>query len=90
MFRPKKEQEKLTVSVQPQDNELTTKNNASSEFISIIDFKRKTVIFAGAPSPDVSFIRRVLEQEQGSENKVFIQKQGPPVLQSTTRCSCAF
>ncbi len=68
---------KLTVSVQPQDNELTTKNNASSEFISIIDFKRKTVIFAGAPSPDVSFIRRVLEQEQGSENKVFIQKQGP-------------
>ncbi len=67
---------KLTVSVQSQDDELTQKNNTSSEFISIIDFKRKTVIFAGAPSSDVSFIRRILEEEQGSEIKLFIQKQG--------------
>jgi hypothetical protein len=59
--------------------ELTQKNNASSEFISIIDFKRRTVIFAGAPSPDVSFVSDgVLEQEQGSENQTISYKSRVP------------
>lgn len=67
---------KLTVKVASQSEELTEKNNSSHEFISIIEFKRKIALFAGSPNPDVSFIRRILEQEEGSEITTFIQKQG--------------
>lgn len=67
---------KLTASVAEQEGEMTLKNNSAHEFITIEEFKRKTVIFAGAPNPDLSFIRRILEKEEGAEIITYIQKQG--------------
>lgn len=67
---------KLSASVKEQEGELTTKNNYAHEFVNVVEFKRKTVIFAGAPSPDLSFIRRILEKEEGAEIVTYIQKQG--------------
>lgn len=77
VYTPKEQgTRKLTVKIASQSGELTERNNSSHEFISIIEFKRKIALFAGSPSPDVSFIRRILEQEEGAEITTYIQKQG--------------
>ncbi|MES2765887.1 MAG: vWA domain-containing protein [Bacteroidota bacterium] len=67
---------KLTAEIAPREGEITTKNNAASEFVKVLKTKRQIVLFAGAPSPDVSFIRNEILKEKGAEIQTFIQKQG--------------
>jgi hypothetical protein len=67
---------KITASIAPFEREITDKNNAISEFIRVITNKRNIAVFAGAPSPDVTFIKQAFELEQGVELKEYIQKQG--------------
>lgn len=67
---------KLTASVSVMENEITDKNNSLSEFVRVLKNKRNISIFAGAPSPDVSFIKQSLLLEKGVELKEYIQKQG--------------
>lgn len=56
--------------------ELTTKNNTRSAFVRVKSNRRRYVLIAGAPSPDVAFIRRQLEQEAEIQVKTFIQRGG--------------
>ncbi len=67
---------KLTFRSNAFDDEITDKNNTLSEFIRVLKNKRNIAIFAGSPSPDLSFIRNVFEDEKGVEIKTYIQKQG--------------
>ncbi|MFM8179513.1 MAG: hypothetical protein ACKOAG_10085 [Candidatus Kapaibacterium sp.] len=67
---------KLTARVDAMEGELTDRNNAVDEYVTIKDDKRKVLIVAGAPSPDVAFIRSALESMQGVSLKTIIQKSG--------------
>jgi len=76
-FKPTQEgNRKLTASIQHLDGEITQKNNSVSEFVQVKGNKRKIVLFAGAPSPDVSFIRSSFESDKSVQVKTYIQKQG--------------
>jgi len=76
---------KITASILPRENEITDKNNSASEFIKVVKNKRKIAIFAGSPSPDVSFIKQAFMEEKGVEIAEFIQKQGPEFYTTPTQ-----
>ncbi|HYF04380.1 MAG TPA: hypothetical protein VEC36_13435, partial [Patescibacteria group bacterium] len=83
-FTPQQEGiRKLTAEIAPREGELTTKNNSASEFVKVLKTKRQILLFAGAPSPDVSFIRNELLKEKGAEVLTFIQKQGAEFYEGT-------
>jgi hypothetical protein len=67
---------KLTATITKLENEITEKNNTHSEYVKVLKNNRKAVIFAGSPSPDFSFIKRVLSDEKGLEIITFVQKKG--------------
>lgn len=67
---------KLTIKTQPLKDEITLKNNSQSEFIEVSSDKKKIIILAGAPGPDLSFITKTLKQDKGLEINSFIQKKG--------------
>ncbi len=67
---------KITAKVSSSGNELTLKNNELSEFMKVLKQKRIISVFAGSPSPDVTFIKSVLERIPESSIKMHIHKQG--------------
>ncbi len=67
---------KLSISCAALDGELTLKNNSLSEFVRVLSTKRKIVLFAGAPSPDVSFLKTALEADKSVQLRSYIQKTG--------------
>jgi hypothetical protein len=67
---------KITARVSTSSNELTLKNNELSEFMKVLKQKRVISVFAGSPSPDVTFIKSVLERIPESTIKMHIHKQG--------------
>ena len=76
-YHPTKEGiRKLTATITQLEDEITGKNNTHSEYVKVLKNDRKVVIFAGYPSSDYSFIKRVLSDEKGLEIVSFIQKKG--------------
>ena len=74
-YTPKQEgTNKITATIQPLKNELTTANNSASEFVKITKNKRKFMILAGAPNPDITFVKAELSKVKNVEIKDFIQK----------------
>ena len=67
---------KLTATITELENEITHRNNTHSEYVKVLKNNRKVVMFAGSPSPDFSFIKRVLDDEKGLEIITYIQKKG--------------
>lgn len=65
---------KYTVRVSMIPGELTEKNNSRSFFIKVLKSKISVVLIAGAPSPDVAFVRRILALDKNITVKTFIQK----------------
>lgn len=55
------------------EGELTTKNNAYSEFVNILKNKRKTLVLAAQLSPDISFIRSSLEANKNVQCNVYVE-----------------
>lgn len=55
------------------EGELTKKNNSRSEFVKILKNKRKVVMVAGQPTPDISFIRTALTESRSVECTAFIE-----------------
>jgi hypothetical protein len=81
---------KLSAVIEGVPGELTAANNSVSDFVTIRDDKRNVVLIAGAPSPDVAFIRSSIEAMQGVSLSTIIQKSGAEVYneastQSTLR-----
>lgn len=55
-------------------SELTTRNNTRATFVKVKSNKRRYVLIAGGPNPDVAFMKRLLEQDPNIELKTFVQK----------------
>jgi hypothetical protein len=56
-----------TVAVSRASNEYNYKNNSRVFYIEVIDSRSKVVILAGAPHPDISAIKQVLDEDQNLE-----------------------
>jgi hypothetical protein len=65
---------KLTVKIPTLKGEITDKNNAKSVFVKVLEDKQKIALFAGAPTPDISFINSVIRRDKGIELKEYVQK----------------
>jgi hypothetical protein len=81
---------KLTAKISKADNknpedEITEKNNSHSVYVKVLKNSRSIAIFAGSPSPDFAFIKRVLQNEKGVEIMEFVQKQGATFYQNPTK-----
>lgn len=66
---------KISATIQNLTDELTTSNNSASEYVRINKNKRKFLIIAGAPNPDIAFIKAEISKIKNVEIKEFIQKQ---------------
>lgn len=67
---------KISFTASQFDGEITYKNNTLAEYINVLKNKRNYLLLAGAPNPDITFLKNVLNKEKGVEIKEFIQKQG--------------
>jgi len=54
--------QRYDVSVKPTEQEMNKRNNAMSIFIEVIDGKKKIVLIAPAPHPDIKALRSVIEK----------------------------
>jgi hypothetical protein len=66
---------KLTAKAEKLDDELTIKNNTISEFIEVTSAKKNILIIAGAPGPDLTFIKNALADSKGAKINTFVQKK---------------
>lgn len=66
---------KLSVTVSKFSDEITDKNNKKTFFVKVLKNKIKTLIIAGTPSSDVSFVKNANIQDKNVDVKSFVQKQ---------------
>lgn len=59
--------QKYTITVAPLKNEITTKNNAQTIFIEVIDGKQKVLLASAAPHPDLATFKQAIEQNKNYE-----------------------
>jgi hypothetical protein len=64
--------QRYDISVKPLDQESNKRNNAMSIFIEVVDGKKKIVLVAPAPHPDIKAIRSVVEKNSNYEFIVHI------------------
>lgn len=67
--------QKLQISVDPLEGELSDQNNIRTSYVQVLESKRTVLLIAGAPYPDVSFIRSALSQIQDVEILNYTQKK---------------
>ncbi len=67
---------KLTVTADGVEGEFTSRNNSLSDFVRVLKDARTVVLIAGAPSPDVTFIKAALAEDPTITVRTHIQKQG--------------
>ncbi|MFZ1572448.1 MAG: hypothetical protein WAT89_06890, partial [Candidatus Kapaibacterium sp.] len=65
---------KFSTSISGLENEFTFKNNFKSIFVTVKSNKRKVTIIASSPSPDLSFIKNILENNNNFSVNSFVQK----------------
>jgi hypothetical protein len=63
---------KIAIDVSHLPGEISYQNNRSSFFVKVLKSRMQVVLIAGAPSPDVSAIRRVLLDDRNIELTTFI------------------
>lgn len=68
--------QKLAVSVSEMHGEEITRNNRSLFFVTIHKSKMKVLLIAGAPSADVTFVRRSLASDANIDLNVIIEREG--------------
>jgi hypothetical protein len=96
-FVPKEEGiQKYSAIVSGLPGELTEKNNQRSLFVKVLKSKIKVLLFAGAPSSDVSFIRQSIDNDKNLELQTFVQKYGSEFYEGNFSpsalkdCDCLF
>jgi len=67
---------KIQAFIRPLESEITNKNNISSEYIKVIENKKRISIFSGSPSSDISFLIKSLNKMEGIKLSKYIQKSG--------------
>lgn len=68
------------VEVQPMKDEYTLKNNYRSFYIEVLDARNKILILSGAPHPDVSALKSVLEKDENIEVETQLIEKWEPNL----------
>jgi hypothetical protein len=66
----------IKVEIEELPREASSKNNIKTEFIKVLDNKKRISLFAGAPSYDVSILSKILSQDANSKLDKFVQKKG--------------
>lgn len=75
IYRPRAEGvAKLRADISGGGSDLTEKNNSRSAFVKVKSNKRRYVLLAGGPNPDVAFLRRLLGQDKNIDVRAFIQR----------------
>lgn len=59
--------QQYTVEVKAIDGEYTVKNNRRSFYVEVLDARNKIMLLYGAPHPDISALKSVLEQDENIE-----------------------
>ncbi|MBK6418189.1 MAG: VWA domain-containing protein [Ignavibacteria bacterium] len=67
---------KISARIVPVQGEFTEKNNVVQDFVTVRKDKRRVLIVAGAPSPDVTFVKAALAHDPSVTIQTYIQKQG--------------
>ncbi len=76
-YTPKSEgTKKLTARVSELSGEATDKNNLRITYVKVLKNKFHVVLFAGAPSSDVSFLQQFFSENPALQLSTYIQKQG--------------
>jgi len=74
-YRPRSEgMAKLHAEIGGGGSELTDRNNSRTTFVRVKSNRRRYVLLAGGPNPDVAFLRRLLEQDRDIDVRTFIQR----------------
>ncbi|MBU3678734.1 MAG: VWA domain-containing protein [Candidatus Kapabacteria bacterium] len=73
----------ISASIEGAGDEFTLKNNASQATVRVRKNKKRVVLFAGAPSPDVAFIRSAVTQDPTLELVTFIHREGTTFYEGT-------
>lgn len=53
--------QQYTINLSPLKNEITTKNNAQTIFVEVIDARQQILLAAAAPHPDLATLKRAIE-----------------------------
>lgn len=67
---------KITAECTSRQKEFTLSNNSAHSFVKVQKNKRKVLLVAGAPSPDVTFIKAAVEYDPTVEVVTRIQRDG--------------
>jgi hypothetical protein len=59
--------QKYDVEVETNPNEFNKRNNRSSVFVEVVEGKKKILLVAGAPHPDIKTLREVIEKNSNYE-----------------------
>ncbi|MBT1704378.1 VWA domain-containing protein [Chryseosolibacter indicus] len=59
--------QKLDVQVEPKDGEQNVRNNRSSVFVEVVEGKKKILLVAPSPHPDIKALREVIEKNSNYE-----------------------
>jgi len=65
----------LTVAVTPLPGEATERNNTATQTVRVLESKRRVLLLAGAPSPDVGAFRRVLSRDKNTDLTARVARQ---------------
>lgn len=63
-----------TVKLEAINNEYTLKNNTRTFYIEVIDARSKVLILGGAPHPDISALKEVLDENENIESESVLLK----------------
>lgn len=82
IYKPRSEgTAKLRADIAGAGGELTAKNNSRSYYVRVKSNKRRYVLIAGGPNPDVAFLKRLLAEDRNIEVKSFVQRGGPEFIE---------
>lgn len=81
-YLPKESGEKkLTVRISNLENETSTANNIYPFFLNVRSNKIKVLIISGSPSPDLTFMKNALQQENNFQVSTLTQVSGSAFLE---------
>ncbi|MEM1125626.1 MAG: hypothetical protein AAGI71_03170 [Bacteroidota bacterium] len=75
--------QRLTVSATRLDGEATYRNNASAFTVRVLESKRRLLLLAAAPSPDVAALRRLLQTDPNTEVTARVQRSSGQFYEGT-------
>lgn len=84
VYRPRSEgMARLRADIAGSGGELTPKNNSRTTYVRVRSDKRRYLILAGAPSPDVAFVRRSLERDRNITLTTLVERGGGEFIGGT-------